>query len=137
MKKHGVMSYKDQLRASEQRNRDAVAYLVHLQKVCKQVLLVSGDEFKQMDLIITPEGERLKPIFAKICCIVADVCKDVEDIKLTPELMAAMVKQGGKAIQFPSGEPEDNPEASTSDSDAEGSEENAEERDKLEDNPDK
>lgn len=93
--------WKKAFEESEERNRLAVGYIQCLEQVCKAVLVRAAEAHAALDLVITPEGEKLKPVLADICKAVAPIAQDVEDMELSPADIAAIVGDGGKVVQMP------------------------------------
>ena len=96
------LSYKQQLGQSERRNLGLVEYIKTLEAISKQVLLMAANRYDDFDLVVTPQGEEFKEVLAAICTVIAPVCSDVEDMKLPPMVIAKLVKDGGKVVQFES-----------------------------------
>lgn len=110
------LSYKQQLKQSEKRNLGIIKYVLTLEAMCKQVLLMAANKYDDLDLVVTPQGEEFKTVLAAICTTVAPVCADVEDMKLPPLVIAKLVEEGGKVIQFENGKDSDGePEESNKD----------------------
>jgi len=84
-----------------------VAYVQALEAVCKQVLLMAANKYDDLDLVVTPQGEEFKEVLAAVCTTVAPVCADVEDMKLPPMVIAKLVEDGGKVVQFENGKDSD------------------------------
>jgi len=95
------LSYKQQLKLSEERNVALAQYLESMEALCKRTLRLAAERYEELNVIVTKEGELVKPILAEICILMVTVCQDAEDMTLPAEAMEQLIKAGGKVIQMP------------------------------------
>ena len=90
-------SLRTEVEQSEQRNLGLVRYIDALEAVMKQLFLIAARQHDNMRLVI-PGMKAPKKALAKICATALPFVQEVEDMKLTPEQMAALIAEGGELV---------------------------------------
>lgn len=91
-------SVRERLKESETRNKMLVEYIGIIEAQCAGVLRIASDQHDKMSLIFTPGSKQAKSVFADICRAMVPIVQDVENMKLSPEMVKAVLARGGMMI---------------------------------------
>ena len=91
-------SVRERLKESETRNKTLVEYIDIIEAQCAGVLRIASEQYDKMNLIFTPGSKQAKSVFADICRAMVPIVQDVEDMKLSPEMVKAVLGRGGLMI---------------------------------------